>query len=77
VHSVLANLSTVGAQNLYWCQLKVSLAVETAATQTKPAYAGFKTPDFPLVRLRGLRLSSREFHSLGLKLTPLKTLRPY
>jgi len=30
------------------------LAVETAAIQTKPAYAGYKTPDFPLVRVGGL-----------------------
>ena len=41
-------------------------AVETAATQTKPAYAGFKTLDFPPVRAGGLRFYSREFHSPGL-----------
>ncbi len=51
------------------CQLKKKWAVETAATQTKPAYAGFKTLDFPLVREGGLCLCSREFHSPGLKLT--------
>ena len=34
--------NVVGAQSLHWCQLNVSLAVETAATQTKPAYAGSK-----------------------------------
>ena len=38
----------------HWCQFKVSLAVETAAIQTKPAYAGFKILDFPLVRAGGL-----------------------
>ena len=30
------------------------LAVETAATQTKPAYAGYETLNFPLVRAGGL-----------------------
>ncbi|NEQ21769.1 MAG: hypothetical protein F6K28_21660 [Microcoleus sp. SIO2G3] len=32
------------------------LAVETAAIQTKPAYAGYKTLDFRLVRVGGLGL---------------------
>ncbi len=56
---------------------KISLAVKTAATQTKPAVArqrtkgatGFKALCFSLVRDGGLRLYSREFHSLGRKLT--------
>ena len=34
------------------------LAVETAATQTKPAYAGYKTLAFQLVRVGGLGLYS-------------------
>jgi hypothetical protein len=34
------------------------LAVETAATQTKPAFAGYKTLDFWLVRTGGLSLYS-------------------
>jgi hypothetical protein len=36
-------------------------AVETAATQTKPAYAGFRSLDFPLVRAGGLGFYSRDF----------------
>ncbi len=40
-------------------------AVETAATQTKPAYAGFQIVDSPQVRAGGLGFYSREFHSLG------------
>ena len=52
-------------------QLKVSLAVETAAIQTKPACAGYQILDFSLVRLCGLRFSSREFYSPSLKLTPM------
>ncbi len=46
---------------MHWCQLKVSLAVETAAIQTKPAYAGYRNLDLSLVRDGGLRLCSREF----------------
>ncbi len=43
------------------------LAVETAAIQTKPAYAGYKTLDFGLVRVGGLGLyGSPEFYSEGL-----------
>ena len=42
------------------------MAVETAAIQTKPAYAGYKNFDFSLVRVGGLRLFRREFHSPGL-----------
>ncbi len=42
------------------------LAVETAATQTKPAQAGYKTLDFRLVRAGGLALYSPEFYSEGL-----------
>ncbi len=34
--------------------LNVSLAVETAAIQTKPACAGYENLDFPLVRVGGL-----------------------
>ncbi|HEY9743716.1 MAG TPA: hypothetical protein V6C90_24785 [Coleofasciculaceae cyanobacterium] len=36
----------------------LQLAVETAATQTKPAYAGYKILDFRLVRAGGLGLYS-------------------
>jgi len=67
----------VGAQSLHWCQLDVNWAVKTAATQTKPAYAGFKNLSFSLVRDGGLRFYSRDFQSLGLKLIPMKALRPY
>jgi hypothetical protein len=49
----------------------VNWAVLTAATQTKPAYAGFNNLASPLVRAGGLRLYSREFHLPGLKLTPM------
>ncbi|AFZ19163.1 hypothetical protein [Allocoleopsis franciscana] len=66
--------SSVGARHIHWCQLNVSWAVETAAIQTKPAYAGFKTLVFPLVHAGGLRFYSREFHSPGLKLTPMVPL---
>ncbi|MFP5275241.1 nSTAND1 domain-containing NTPase, partial [Coleofasciculus sp.] len=38
-------------------------AVETATTQTKPAFAGSELTDSDLVRAGELRLSSREFHS--------------
>ncbi|AFZ16944.1 CHAT domain-containing protein [Allocoleopsis franciscana] len=57
--------STASSQSrlkLISCNL-LNRAVETAATQTKPAYAGFTTLDFPLVRAGGLRFYSREFHS--------------
>ncbi len=60
----------------HWCQLNVDLAVETAATQTKPAYAGFKTPVFSLVRAGGLGFYSSEFHSPELKLTPMARFAP-
>jgi hypothetical protein len=54
-----ATRATDREQGLYHrCQLKVSLAVETAATQTKPACAGYQTLDFPSVRVGGLRLYS-------------------
>ena len=56
--------------------LTVSLAVETAATQTKPAYAGFSNLDFPLVRAGGLGFYSRDFQSPGLKLTPMGNAVP-
>ena len=65
--------------------LTVSLAVETAATQTKPAYAGFSNLDFPLVRAGGLGFYSRDsvagrasvhFQSPGLKLTPIDIIVP-
>ncbi len=49
--------------------LMVSLAVKTAAIQTKPACAGSKTFDFPLVRAGGLSFCSRDFQPPGLKLT--------
>ncbi len=55
------------------CQLKLSWAVKTAAIQTKPACAGSKTFDFPLVRAGGLGFCSRDFQSPGLKLTPMGT----
>ena len=64
------------AADAHWCQLNVSWAVETAAIQTKPAYAGFKTLVFPLVRAGGLRFYSRQFHSPGLKLTPMADAVP-
>jgi hypothetical protein len=35
------------------------MAVETAAIQTKPAYAGYKNFDFSLVRVGGLCLFRR------------------
>jgi hypothetical protein len=57
-------------------QLNVSLAVETVATQTKPASAGFKNLDFLLVRAGGLCFCSREFYSPGLKLTPMDIIMP-
>jgi filamentous hemagglutinin family protein len=60
--------STASSQSrlkLRSCTL-LNRAVETAATQTKPAYAGFTTLDFPPVRAGGLRFYSREFHSPGL-----------
>ncbi|MEQ8962258.1 MAG: ATP-binding protein, partial [Coleofasciculus sp. C2-GNP5-27] len=41
----------------------LSGAVETATTQTKPAFAGSKTLNLLSVRAGGLGLSSREFHS--------------
>ncbi len=56
---------TVGERDIALVQLNVSLAVETAATQTKPASAGFKNIDFSLVRAGGLRLCSREFIRQG------------
>ncbi len=56
---------------MHWCQLNVDLAVETAATQTKPAFAGFKTIDFSLVRAGGLGFYSCEFIRSCLKLTPM------
>jgi hypothetical protein len=43
--------------------MQLNWAVETASTQTKPACAGFKMFDFPLVRVGGLSLYSGEFHS--------------
>ena len=55
----------------------MSLAVETATTQTKPAYAGFKNLDFSLVRDGGLRFYSRDFQSLGLKLTAMERIAPF
>ena len=42
------------AHSRHWCQLYVSLAVETAATQTKPAKAGYKNLNLSLVRAGGL-----------------------
>ena len=51
--------------------LTIEKAVKTAATQTKPACAGFKTVYFSLVRAGGLGFYSRDFQSLGLKLTPM------
>jgi len=46
-----------------WDCLVGSFAVETAAIQTKPAFAGFKILGFSSVRAGGLRFCSREFHS--------------
>src|SRR4028118_34116 len=60
----------------HWCQLNVSLAVKTAATQPKPAYAGLRNFDFPLVRAGGLGFYSRDFQSPGLKLTPMHSCAP-
>lgn len=65
-------------------EFNVNSAVKTAATQTKPAYAGSKDIDFSLVRLLprrtqrvgGLGLYSREFDWLGLKLTPMSGNTP-
>jgi hypothetical protein len=42
-------------------QLDVSLAVKTAAIQTKPACAGSKFLDILLVRAGGLSFCSRDF----------------
>ena len=50
--------------------VNLSWAVETAATQTKPAYAGYNTSNFSLVREGGLRFCRREFHSPGLERIP-------
>jgi hypothetical protein len=47
------------------------LAVETAATQTKPAYAGSKEFDFSSVHAGELGFYSSEFYSPELKLTPM------
>ena len=55
---------------------KSALAVSTATKQIKPAYAGFKNPNFSLVRAAGLGLSSRDFQSPRLKLTPISCLTP-
>jgi hypothetical protein len=65
-----------GHDNIHRCQLNVSWAVKTAAIQTKPACAGFKTVDFSLVRVGGLGFYSSEFHSPGLKLTPMDNIVP-
>jgi hypothetical protein len=67
----------VGTNSHHWCQLNVSWAVETAATQTKPACAGFKTLEFLLVRAGGLGFYRRDFQSPWLKLTPMIAIRPY
>jgi hypothetical protein len=45
------------------------LAVRNRVYTDKTRLHGFESLDFPLVRLRGLRLCSREFHSLGLGAT--------
>jgi hypothetical protein len=50
-----------GRKALHWCQFKKNWAVETAATQTKPAYAGFKNLGFSSVRAGGLGLFSCDF----------------
>ena len=50
--------------------------VETAATQTKPAEAGFKNFDLSLVRAGGLGFYSSEFDSPGLKLTLMDIIVP-
>jgi hypothetical protein len=50
--------------------------VETAATQTKPASAGFKNLNFSLIRAGGLGFCSREFHSPGLELTAMDIIVP-
>jgi len=42
-----------------------------------PAYAGYQTLDFPLVRAGGLGFYSSEFHSPELKLTPMGMACPY
>ena len=47
-------------------RILLNQAVKTAATQTKPAYAGFKILDCYLVRADGLCLCSRDFQSPGL-----------
>jgi len=52
---------------LIWNCLAGSLAVETAAIQTRTRLRGFKILVFLLVRVGGLRLCRREFHSPGLK----------
>lgn len=55
---------------------KSALAVSTATKQIKPAYAGFKNPNFSSVHTAGLGLSSRDFQSPRLKLTPISCLTP-
>jgi len=64
---------------VHWCQLNVSLAVETAATRNftcleqvtfREGFA-YKNLDFSLARAGGLGFCSTEFHSPGLKLTPM------
>jgi hypothetical protein len=75
--TVMASMEyRVGHGNAHPCQFKIGLAVETAATQTKPAYAGFRAFDFPSVRAGGLGFYSRDFQSLGLKLTPMGNAMP-
>ena len=55
---------------------KRALAVSTANKPIKPAYAVFKNPNFSTVHAAGLGLSSRNFQSPRLKLTPISCLTP-
>jgi hypothetical protein len=67
----------LGAQGFHWCQLNVDWAVKTATTQTRACVGRFQNPSFSLVRAGGLGFYSRDFQSLGLKLTLMKALDPY
>ncbi len=67
----------VGAQGFHWCQLNVDWAVETAAIQTKPACAGFKTLSSRQSAQADLVFIGATSSRHGLKLTRMKALRPY
>ena len=66
---------TVRTRYIHRYQLKIGLAVETAATQKEHLLkAGFKEFDFSLVRAGGVCSYSSDFHSPRLQLTPMVIL---